>query len=188
MQNKTNIICVIILTLFNSACGSSSNNHRTLNLESIRNQFAPLEEREIEPLDTVTLPPREQPDSATSFSARVIEGQIVPFNGLLLSDAAAAFIASEYEAIIQRCELSLSQQRARDMARLTRDVHRLQLQINIDRERFLLIFESQERHIALLNEELSRKNNVDIFQILGLIGSGALGVIIGTVVGFFAGL
>ena len=189
--NATTI--VLLFSMLLGACaGPNAENRRTQTLESIRNQFAPMADEQdassIEPLESVIVPPREQPDPSLSFSQRVLLGQSVPFSGLLLSDSAAAFVASEYEAVIQRYELALAQQRSLDLARLARDTSQLRLQINADRERFLIFAESQERYIASLEAMVSQEDQVDVFQILALVGSGALGIIIGIVIGIFAGL
>jgi hypothetical protein len=178
----------LIGTLLIPACGPSAQSIRTRNtLEAIRNQFAPLEQEDgsIEPLESVQVPPREQPDSSTSFSQRILAGQSAPFSGLLLSDSAAAFVASEYEAIIQRYELALSQQRAMDLARVIRDSRAYRLQINSERERFRIFAESQERYIASLEASLSQQNQVDVLQIFALVGAGAVGIVFGIIIGIF---
>lgn len=190
-RNKSLALVVLFVFFTVTACGTSASGQRAGTLDSIREQFAPLQAEEQpspEPLESVVVPPREQPNTDTSFSQRVLLGQSAPFSGLLLSDAAAAFVASEYEAVIQRYELALTQQRALDYARLLRDTQILRLQINSERERFLLFAESQERHISSLEAAIAQEGGVDVFQILGLVGAGALGIIIGIVIGIFAGI
>lgn len=112
----------------------------------------------------------------------------MPFSGLLLSDSAAAFVASEYEALTQRFQLTLTQQRERDYARLVREVESFRLRLNGDRERFLLIIESQERYVESLEEALRGQDDLNVMEVLSFVGVGALGILIGIVVGIFAGI
>lgn len=183
----------VYLTLFSflvcSGCGAAGTTSRErTTLENIRAQFPQVEEVPLEPLEAVPMPDREQPDSDTSFSQRVLRGDSVPFSGLLLSDSAAAFVASEYEAQIQRFQLTLTQQRDRDFARLTREIETYRLQLNADRERFLIIAQGQERYIANLEEVIRNQEQPNILEILSFVGIGALGILIGIVIGFFAGI
>jgi len=175
-------LCLVLATV---GCGaSSSSGPSRTTLENIRAQFPPLEEGPPpEPLEEVVTPTREQPDAESSFSQRVLQGQSVPFSGLLLSDAAAAFVASEYEALTQRFGASLTQQRQRDFARLVHLSETMRLQINSDRERFLIIAENQETYINSLERALSASNEPNVLEILAMVGIGALGILVGIVVG-----
>lgn len=183
---------LIVLTCFLCSglvvgCGGAPVAGRST-LDSIRAQFPEVEDAPLEPLESVVPPVREEPDQTTAFAQRVLRGESVPFSGLLLSDSAAAFVASEYEALTQRFELALTQQRDLDQARLTRDIESFRLRLNSDRERFLIIVEGQERHILQLEEIIRNQDEPNLVEILSFVGIGALGILIGIVVGFFVSI
>jgi len=142
-----------------------------------------VEAVELLPLEEVTVPDRESADPATSRAQRLTTGQAATFDGLLLSDSAAAYVVSEYAAIQSRYGAALIQQRERDFARLLRDTEVLRLRINGDRERFLISFQSQDTYIRELESVALQDNTV--MDVLVITGAGAIGVVLGIIVGFF---
>lgn len=182
------MVSFLCAALGGAGCGASQSSSQRTTLESIRAQFPQIEEQPVEPLEALETPPRESPNEESSFSQRVLRGESVPFSGLLLSDSAAAFVASEYEAQAQRFSLTLQQQRQRDYARLVRDSEGFRLRLNGDRQRFLIIAEAQERYIQGLETAIRSQDEPNILEILALVGVGALGVLIGIVIGIFAGI
>lgn len=184
------VIALVVLICFLGTvvgCGGSTGAGRTT-LDNIRAQFPEVEDMPLESLESVVPPLREEPDQTTAFSQRVLRGESAPFSGLLLSDSAAAFVASEYEALTQRFQLALTQQRDLDQARLARELESFRLRLNSDRERFLIIAEGQERHILQLEEIIRNQNEPNLVEILSFVGIGALGILIGIVVGFFVSI
>ena len=165
-----------------SGCGGSGS-ARPSALQDLASRFPEVETpTEVEPLEVVVVPAPEPPDTASARTYRLLEGQLAPVDGILFTDAASAYIVSEYIAIRERFELGLSQQRSRDMARLVRDTDSLRLQINGDRERFRIIIESQDRYIQDL-EQLANRDTT-FADVLLMVGIGAVGVVVGVVVGF----
>lgn len=156
-------------------------------LESLREQFAPMPQPELQPLEEVRpILQEEGADHSTHRTYGISLGESAPFSGLLLSEGAAAYIVTEHQALQERYGVSLTQQRERDFARLLRETETLRLQVNGDRERFLILFESQERYTQDLERMLSNTQETSVVDILAYVGIGAAGVLIGIIVGFFA--
>ncbi|MFA6049922.1 MAG: hypothetical protein WC761_01875 [Candidatus Paceibacterota bacterium] len=157
---------------------------RPSSLDSLRQQFAPIETIEPEVLDTVVISDRDSAGAEEGRTYRIVQGEVAPYTGLLLNDPAAAYIVSEYQALGERYGVSLTQQRERDYARLIRDTESMRLQINGDRERFLVIVESQDQYIN--NLEGIAFQGTTVTDVLVIVGAGAVGIVIGIIVGFFA--
>jgi len=176
------LITSLLITFIVTGCGSSAPTRPTA-LQDLASRFPEVEApAEIEPLEIVVVPAPEPPDATQARTYRLLDGQLAPINGILFTDAASAYIVSEYIAIRERFELALSQQRSRDMARLIRDTDSLRLQINGDRERFRLLLESQGRYIQDL-EQLANRDTT-FTDVLLMVGIGAIGAVVGVVVGF----
>lgn len=138
------------------------------------------------PLESVNLPTFSAPPNEDGYYVfRLDAGTNAPFNGILLSDMAAAFILTEHQAMFERFTLALQQQLEIDLARLIRDRDELYLQINTDRARFRLILTTQQRHIEDLNNIVENKNN-NFWEKFWLITGGlGTGLLIGIITGFF---
>lgn len=184
MRKHFFITFVVWLLVGAMGCGASRPTARTTTLETLREQFASIETTPIPPLEEVQLAPREEPDISRASTYRISLGETAPFTGLLLNDPAAAYIVTEYQAIGERYGASLLQQRDRDYARLTRDLESVRLERNGDRERFLIVLETQERYIEDL-EGLAFQDNT-ITDVLTIGGAAALGILLGIVIGFLA--
>ena len=152
-------------------------------LDQMREQFAPVEHVDPAPLEALETPPAPHPTGDTLRTWRLIHGQLAPVDGILFSDSAAAFVVVEYMAQRERFTLILEQQRERDQLRLLRDTEMLRLQMNGDRERFLIILETQERYIQDLEELMHTQGNTTMDDVWMILAGGGIGVLVGIVLG-----
>lgn len=171
----------VVVTIVGCAHGSGTLT-RPDALHSLETQFGPVDAGAPVPLETVAVPAPEPPDPTEARTYRLVHGQPAPVDGILFTDAAAAYVVSEYTALHDRFQLALTQQHDRDYARLLHDTETLTLQINSDRERFRLLFQGEENYISTL-ETMTHQDNTwhDIWQVLG---AGGIGVLVGVIVGF----
>lgn len=182
---KTSIIYILSLSILLQACAGVQ---KPTSLENYESQFPVLPiptEDSIDPIELVEAPQRQDNPDENAFSLRITEGAAAPFSGLLLSDSAAAFIITEYQAQGERFSLALEAQRQKATARLVLDNQRLTLQINGERERFLVAIRTQQQQILDLRQLNEDANSVWPKFWVGLAGFG-VGTIIGLIVGLVA--
>jgi len=180
---KKLIVCILSLAMFMQACGGTQ---KPTALENYELQFPALPvptEGSIDPIEIVETPERQESPDENAFSIRINEGAIAPFAGLLLSDSAAAFIITEYQAQAERFVVALEIQRQKAMARLLLDNQRLTLQINGERERFLVAIRSQQQQILDL-----RQLNEEANSVWPKVWNGLVGFAIGTILSLIVGL
>lgn len=178
----TSLVCV---ALFVQACGGTPKPTALQNYES---EFASLPiptEETIDPIELVEMPARQENPDPNAFTLRLSEGVVAPFSGLLLSNSAAAFIVSEYQAQAERFVLALQHQRQKAIARLLLDNQRLTLQINGERERFLVAVRSQQQQIIDLRQLNEEANSVWPKVWIG-VGAFSVGALIGIIIGLVA--
>ena len=155
--------------------------------QAVLNQFPLLpEEHTIAPLEAVTIPEPETAPTTSSY-LRLTLGQPAPFNGFIFNDIGAAFLVTEHQALSQRYEAALLNQRERDFARLTLDTNSLRLQINTDRKTFKVLITSFDQRIQDLQEVVEEENSI-FHDIWTIVGAGSAGIVVGFVVGYIMAL
>lgn len=182
---KNFLISILVTAMVLNGCGGTP---KPTALQNYENEFQPLPiptEETLPPLDPVTLPTRQENPDPGAFTLRLEMGQPSPAAGLFLSDSAAAFVVTEYQALTERFVLTLEIDRQKSFARLLRDNQRLTLQINGERERFLIAIRSQQQQILDLRNLNEEANSVWPKIWIGL-GATAVGIVIGAIVGYVA--
>jgi hypothetical protein len=182
---KKILAMLLTFTLLLQACAGTQ---KPSALQNYEDQFQPLPiptEESLEQLEVVEIPTRSENPDPNAFTVRLLANQTAPFAGLLLSDSAAAFVVTEYQALTERFVLTLGLQRQKAQARLLRDNQRLTLQINGERERFIVAIRSQQQQIIDLRTLNAEANSVWPKVWIGL-GSLGVGLIVGLVVGLVA--
>lgn len=151
--------------------------------EAIEAALAPLEQIQLEP-------PQLTNGEDGERQTWLYEGQLAPWDGVLLNPPAAAFIISEYEAAYSRARAALERQRASDMNRLRLEVGRLELQLRSERQQSEVQVEGLQREILRLEEAhqaLIDETSGDFWEDFLMVGGGILGgIAVGVLIGFLA--
>lgn len=152
--------------------------------ETIETSLAPLEQIQLEP-------PQLTNGEAGERQVWLYEGQLAPWDGVLLNPPAAAFIVSEYEAAVSRARAALGRQRASDSNRLRLEVGRLELQLRSEKQQFGIQIVGLQREILRLGEAhqaLIDETSGNFWKNFLKVGGGILGgIVVGIIIGFFVG-
>lgn len=155
-------------------------------LEETEYTLAPLEEVQLEM-------PQLSTGSRGERQVWLGEGDLAPWDGVLLNPPAAAFIISQYQALHQRAMAALERQRDSDANRLNFEVGRLQLRLTTERLAFVVELEGRDREITRVREAhqaLIDQNNDNFLEVLEdflmITIPGVVGIAIGILIGFFA--
>jgi len=119
----------------------------------------------------------------------IASGEPSPFTGVLLNEAAAAWLESESAAVQERCQFFVTRRVGELRARLAADSDRLELRISTLTEiNSIEIRARNERIESLLrmNEELRNRSGQWWEQALWVGGALILGVAAGIIIGFVA--
>lgn len=184
MDNKQikRIIAIFLIIIFAvpscTKSSSTSNGPRVRQAtQELLDEFKPIAPLELQPLELVEIPERDAPPENSTFY-RLKLGEIAPIDGFLFSDSAAAFITTEYQALSQRFQLTLETQRDRDLARLNLETGLLRLNINSDREKFLLIVRTMDIDIQDL-QNIIKEQSSPFPKLFTIISVGISGVALG---------
>jgi hypothetical protein len=135
------------------------------------------------------VPPLMSPPAGDERIVGVALGELVPFTGVLLNEAAAAWLESEADAVQERCQLFVTRRVGELRARLAADTERLELRISTLTEiNSIEIRARNERIESLLrmNEELRNRGGEWWEEALWVGGALILGIAAGIIIGFVA--
>lgn len=157
-------------------------------VDALLDELAPLEEIRLEE-------PRLSTGANGELQTYLSVGETAPWRGVLLNPPAIAFIIAEYEATYARALAALQLQRQSDWNRLRLEVGRLYLRLDSQQRQHEVIVEGlrQENHrLAQIHEDYVEEQtggfwNTDFGAVLKygliIIGSAAVGVVVGYVAG-----
>jgi hypothetical protein len=178
---KFNLAVIFLAVLTLNGCAKNTPAVRSPTRDLL-NTYAPVVAFDPAPLEEVEVPGRDEPPQGSAYY-RLNLGEVAPVAGFLLTDPASAFVITEYEAMTQRFQLALTNQRSRDYARLKLETDTLRLQLNTDRAKFQVILRSYDFEIQDLHNIIKDQNSF-FHNLVPMVAVGSVGIVVGFVVGF----
>jgi len=148
-------------------------------------------EYKIEDLNQIQVAPR--PDRDPTFLGEkqtwLFKGAAAPYDGVLLSPEAAAFILTEYEALKLRSELALETQRKSDLAKINLEIGSLHLELETQKKIYEIQLEAKDNQLKSYNNITKAvyedKNSLTNKILIG-VGGGGAGILAGLLIGLLA--
>lgn len=153
-------------------------------LKEVQIQFSLDELIKVE----LALPPLRVPGEFGEKQWWLEKEEKAPWAGLLLNPEAASYVLSEYEAVQERANAALLQQRELDLLKLNLEVGKLSIDLATLEESVKIKLQAKDRELERyrkINEEL--RNDRSGFRKKLLIGSGSaiVGIAGGIILGLF---
>lgn len=148
-------------------------------------------EYKLEYLDQIQIAPRPARDPMLLGEKQtwLFRGAVAPYDGVLLSPEAVAFILTEYDALRLRSELALETQRKNDLAKINLEIGSLQLELENQRRIYEVQLEAKNDQLKsyrnITQSVYEDKNSLKNKLLIGIGGAGA-GVLAGILIGLLA--